>query len=69
MSQSHIATQFVTVYRLHEVNEVLGERTTLTKEDLEKLQYTEQVIYTDCKIDLHVAIILLLVNFKRVNCA
>ena len=26
-----------------EVNEVLGKRTAVTKEDLEKLQYTEQV--------------------------
>ena len=29
-----------------EVKEVLGKRTAVTKEDLEKLQYTEQVNFT-----------------------
>ena len=29
-----------------EVDEVLGKRSEVTEEDLEKLQFTEQVIYT-----------------------
>jgi len=45
-----VFSNFFSVYRLQsEVDEVLGSKESVSAEDLEKLQYTEQVYVLDSK--------------------
>ena len=44
-----VLSNFFSVYRLQsEVDEVLGNKESVSAEDLEKLQYTEQVCILNC---------------------